>query len=464
MDLKAREDDRNIELGEYDFSLKESGQINAAAAFRDKRMEKLYFCKTIRHELNFIKWIVLLSGFSNLLFLIHDYYYIPNHKMFLATLCIRVFYALWTFFFFYLIRKGKHFNLLNYLVRFTEVYFIYTQIQIFYLLKFDNFDSHSLPILIIFIGYAIVSNYWLIYTVSVIVYTVFYFWTTSLYLTGYSIKDYISAGIYFTLAIMLCSLASYRNNLYKRTMFYERVLKEEISKMESERSDLLEREKQQAMDLLEKEQIISKVNKMAFLRSQIRPHFIYNALNTIEMLCYDEPTKAGELILHFSSYLNYAFNFDVSQQFVPFEYEMNLIYAYVEIEKARFSDRFEMKYDLCDTQELILPPLIIQPLIENAIKHGVGRKGRKDTITLRISKEKQFFIIQVEDNGIGIKEEKLASVQLFEKKNSDGVGLSNINERLKELYHENLTVETTADQGTRISFCIPQHREEQYEL
>lgn len=227
---------------------------------------------------------------------------------------------------------------------------------------------------------------------------------------------------------------------------------EHIRCVEQERNQLLEAEKQHAITLLSQEQIISKVNKMAYLRSQIKPHFIYNALNTIEFLCYEKPEKAGELIVQLSRYLTYCFDFDREEQVVPFENELELIRAYVEIEKARFINRFTMEYDLCDTKELFIPPLMIQPLIENAIKHGVGRKDRQDTILLKISLEEDFYIITVEDNGIGINKDKLEQLAFQQK--TDGVGLSNIQNRLMELYGTKLDIFSEINVGTRITFRI----------
>lgn len=430
--------------------------INLLARFKDKKLEKDFHNYNMKAELSFYKWFIVVSGFAYLLFLFHDYYYIPDGTKFVLTLIIRVTYFLWSMAFFLLYQRVKSVNILGKMISFTILFFIYTQLQILYLLKYQNFDSHSLMILIIYLCYSAASSDWLSYTISIIVCTVFYFWSSALYLENYSMKDYVTAGVYFALAIIFCSLANYRSCMYKRLLYNKSILMEQIKRVEQERNQLLETEKQQAVALLNQEQIISKVNKMAYLRSQIKPHFIYNALNTIELLCYQQPEKAGELVLQLSKYLSYCFDFDREEQFLPFDKELDLIRAYVEIEKARFSDSFILNYDLCDTTQLYIPPLTIQPLIENAIKHGVGRKNRQDTILLRITESKDDYNITVEDNGVGINKEKLELLRSYDS--ADGVGLSNIQNRLWELYGEKLEIISEVGVGTKISFKIKRYR------
>lgn len=454
---------RMEDLDQYSESLneiifqEETGRVNLVAKFRSKALEELYFRTQRQRELDFVKWIALVSGLVNVFFLFHDYYYISSQTLFVQTLIWRLTYSGWTFLFFLLVIKSKRLRLLSSLQFFTEVFFMLTEIAILYLLKHDNFDSHSLLIMVIFFGYSIVSSNWFNYTLSLLGYSVLYFWTTSLYLTGYSIKEYISAGIYFLFAIILCSLASFRNSLYRRAVFYEWLQREYIARIEKEKNNLLKKEKEQAEELLEKEKIIAKVNKLAFLRAQIKPHFLFNALNTIESLCYSAPEQAGELIIQLSGYLSYAYDFDPSKQLIAFQDELRLIHAYIAIEKARFGDRFDMEYHISDTdtKELYLPPLIIQPLIENAVKHGVGRKQRKDMITLEVVEEEPFYIISVTDTGVGIAKERLEMLFQDQKSDSSGIGISNIHNRLMELYGEQLTIFSELDQGTRASFRIP---------
>jgi sensor histidine kinase YesM len=115
----------------------------------------------------------------------------------------------------------------------------------------------------------------------------------------------------------------------------------------------------------------AKDAEIAFLRSQIKPHFLNNALNSIAELCIDEPNKAEELTLNLSQYLRSSFDFKQLDSLTSIENELELIKAYINIEKARFGARLSVEYYVDANLNIGIPALILQPLVENAIRHGL---------------------------------------------------------------------------------------------
>ncbi|RIE00676.1 ATP-binding protein [Cohnella faecalis] len=120
----------------------------------------------------------------------------------------------------------------------------------------------------------------------------------------------------------------------------------------------------------------AKAAEIAFLRSQIKPHFLYNALNSIAELCVDEPEQAEQLTLQLSQYLRSSFDFKQLDSLTTLDNELKLVEAYVRIEKARFGDRLRVIYDIDANPAIRIPPLILQPLVENAIRHGLMSNQR----------------------------------------------------------------------------------------
>ena len=192
----------------------------------------------------------------------------------------------------------------------------------------------------------------------------------------------------------------------------------------------------------------------AFLQAQIKPHFIYNALNTIAQCCDTDSKKAGRLILSFSKYLRGTLDFENLSGIITLKKEIELVGAYTELEKARFEDiRIEYAFDdpLPDIQ---IPPLTLQPLVENAIKHGLRKKGTGGLITVRIEQRKEGVFFSVKDDGIGMTEQQLESLLRIPAAGA-GIGLYNIHTRLERLYGQGLCIQSNFGVGTTISFSIP---------
>lgn len=193
-----------------------------------------------------------------------------------------------------------------------------------------------------------------------------------------------------------------------------------------------------------------------FLRAQIKPHFLYNTLDTIAYLCDKSPEEASELVIELANYLRYSFNFDSLNKQVSIKKELELVDFYINIQKARFGDKIEVEYNLDTDLIFTVPPLIIQPLVENAVNHGLLSRKNGGHLEINIREQKEFFEIKIIDNGPGMSEEEFNNCLL----NNDGdqrqkVGLQNINHRLKRIYNQKLEIVNTEEVGTTIKFKIP---------
>lgn len=192
----------------------------------------------------------------------------------------------------------------------------------------------------------------------------------------------------------------------------------------------------------------------AFLHAQIKPHFLYNTLNVIAALCRMDAGRARELILDLSSYLHHSFEFKNLDRFITFDEELEFIQAYVRIEQARFKDKLKVTYELEDTEGLKLPPLILQPLVENAIRHGIRKSDGGGMVVLRVKNQADCYEIEVEDNGAGMTVELLKKIKSDNRDGENGVGLANIQRRLRMLYGTQLNIQSQVGEGTKITLTL----------
>ena len=186
--------------------------------------------------------------------------------------------------------------------------------------------------------------------------------------------------------------------------------------------------------------------RISTMMSQIRPHFIYNTLGSIEQLCDLDPKKAGELVHDFAKYLRGNFGELDNPKPILMSKEMEHVRHYVSIENVRFPDMtftFEMK-----SKDFNIPALTIQPIVENAIKHGLMKLPKGGTIHVESFETEDDYFVSVEDNGVGFD----TSLLLDERKH---VGLRNIRERLKAMVNGSLTIESTVGVGTKVLIQIP---------
>ena len=205
---------------------------------------------------------------------------------------------------------------------------------------------------------------------------------------------------------------------------------------------------------------ISKVSKLEelatkaeikALQAQINPHFLFNALNTIISFIRIDPETARELIVNLSTYLRY--NIEEVSTVVDINLELEQVRAYVEIEKARFGDKLKIHYQVDDDINIKIPSLVIQPLVENSIKHGILKGNGSGNVWITVKKHIDDKVqISVEDDGLGIPEEVVRNLYSGRSKGNK-IGLSNVHNRLKHIYGKGLEIENLC-QGTKISFVI----------
>ncbi len=187
------------------------------------------------------------------------------------------------------------------------------------------------------------------------------------------------------------------------------------------------------------------------LQAQINPHFLFNALNTIVSFLRFNPNKARELIVNLSNYLRY--NIENTSTFVDISKELEQVKAYVEIEKARFGDKLKVSYDVNENINIKIPSLVIQPLVENSIKHGIleGSGSGNVKITVKNYNSNEVLVI-IEDDGVGISQHIIDTIYNGTSKENK-IGMSNVNNRLKYIYGNGLNIERLSV-GTKISFIL----------
>lgn len=192
--------------------------------------------------------------------------------------------------------------------------------------------------------------------------------------------------------------------------------------------------------------------EVSMMLSQIKPHFLYNALIAIQVLCTKEPETAEEAVVHFAKYLRMNMRSINSSKPIPFSEELEHIRNYVAIEKLRFKDRLTMRYEI-EEEDFCVPPLTIQPLIENAIKHGVCKQVTGGTVTLRTYRTQEYDCVEITDNGPGF------DPTVLEQKDSQSYGLKNISFRLKQMMQSEIQIHSEAGMGTKVTVRFPRIRE-----
>lgn len=193
----------------------------------------------------------------------------------------------------------------------------------------------------------------------------------------------------------------------------------------------------------------------AYLQAQIQPHFLFNTLNSLMVLSDIDTEHMRKLGDAFSSYLRISFNYLNTGELVKLSYELELVEAYLFIEKTRFEDRLSVVLNVEPDLPLLLPPLSIQPLIENAVRHGLLSRNVGGTLCLSITRHEGYTRIEVKDNGKGIEPEKVAELLHATPGGKGGIGIVNTNRRLLQRYGQGLSIVSEPGEGTMVSFDIP---------
>ena len=199
------------------------------------------------------------------------------------------------------------------------------------------------------------------------------------------------------------------------------------------------------------------------LQAQINPHFLFNALNTIVYYCRKEPNTARDLLIHLGDF--YRNNLSKLEKMVDLETEIKHIDSYVKIEQARFAGKLEVVYNIDKNCTCMVPPLILQPIVENAIKHGIlpQKNGGRIIITGKVRRDRINLV--VEDNGVGMTSETIKKA-LEADPNRKNIGLCNVHSRLQNIYGSSfgLQIESKPGKGTRVTIPIPLRKDDAYEI
>ncbi|HEV2393712.1 MAG TPA: histidine kinase [Verrucomicrobiae bacterium] len=194
--------------------------------------------------------------------------------------------------------------------------------------------------------------------------------------------------------------------------------------------------------------------KLKALQMQLNPHFLFNTLHSISSLMHKDVEAADRMIMRLSDLLRAALDGADTQE-VPLRKELQWLELYLEIERTRFGDRLTVKMDIApDTLEARVPNLILQPLVENAIRHGIEPRARPGQIELRAQRQGDALALGVSDNGPGLRDDAPAR---------EGIGLSNTRARLRELYGPQHSFELlrSPEGGLRVDLSIPFRAEKQ---
>jgi two-component system, LytTR family, sensor kinase len=202
--------------------------------------------------------------------------------------------------------------------------------------------------------------------------------------------------------------------------------------------------------LEERERLLVEA-RLAALTHQINPHFLFNTLNSVSSLIRTNPDQARLMVVKLSKVLRRLLR--KYENFSPLREELSFIEDYLSIEVIRFGEKLRFQRDIEDaTLDMLVPSMLLQPLVENSIKHGLSGKVEGGTVRITTRRGPSHLFITVEDDGVGIPESKLATLL------EHGIGVSNVNERLKVLFGDGykMWIESQPGRGTKIQIEVPE--------
>ncbi len=200
--------------------------------------------------------------------------------------------------------------------------------------------------------------------------------------------------------------------------------------------------------LREREKKLAR-QQMDIMLSQIQPHFLYNSLGTIYHLCGTDPDMAKSSIRKFSDFLRGNMDSLKAHEPIPFEKELNHVMNFLYLEQQRFGERLRIVYEI-GTTDFLIPSLTLQPLVENAVQHGILNKKEGGTVMIRTEETEEEVLVTIIDNGVGMDQaRKMPSLG-----DHAHIGISNVRSRLKEMVYGSLKIESSS-QGTVVAIRIP---------
>ncbi len=206
-----------------------------------------------------------------------------------------------------------------------------------------------------------------------------------------------------------------------------------------------------------------KTAQLMALQAQLNPHFLFNTLETLNWKVYEmtnQPNEANLMIEHLSELMRYSLN--AAEDTVTLEEEIESIKSYLALQKIRYEDKFETYYDLAPGVETSrMPRMILQPIVENALYHGIKPSDHKGRITIKADVLDDNLVISISDDGVGMEAASqatlLESFSDAEQVRTDHIGLANVHARLYLLYGRSLHIESEQNKGTTITLTIPQN-------
>lgn len=208
--------------------------------------------------------------------------------------------------------------------------------------------------------------------------------------------------------------------------------------------------KEMTILLVKKEKEMAE-SKITTAISQIQPHFIFNSLSTIKFLVKKDQMEALEAIDEFSDYLRGSMDSLTRKCCVPFSEELELVNHYMYLEKKRFGDKINIKYDI-QLDGFMVPALSVQPIVENAVKHGIRGQLKGGTIEIATKEDTKNFIIQVTDDGAGF------DPQAKKEDGKSHVGIANVQKRLALMCQGTLEIESAPQKGCQVTIRIPKRK------
>lgn len=206
-------------------------------------------------------------------------------------------------------------------------------------------------------------------------------------------------------------------------------------------------QQEQEKQLLQKELELNE-SQVRIMLSQIQPHFLYNSLLGIKQLCDTEPKLASEALEHFSYYLRGNLYSISDSRLIPFEKEMEHVQDYLYLEKMRFGNRLNIQWNI-DFMDFTLPPLTLQPIVENAVRHGITKKDEGGLLTICCSESENEIYITVKDNGIGFDQ----NAPLDQSRSH--IGIENVRKRVEVQCGGSLHIHSKMDIGTEVVITLP---------
>ena len=208
----------------------------------------------------------------------------------------------------------------------------------------------------------------------------------------------------------------------------------------------------QTQKLVAKERELNDM-KIQVVLSQIKPHFMYNVLNTITYLCDKDASVAKKALYDFSMYLRGNLDSLTSRALVPLDRELDLVERYLSLQKLRMGDELNIIYDIEDNGYM-LPPMTLEPFVENAVAHGLAKADEGGTLSIRTRLGEQNHEITIRDEGVGFDP---ASYYIGGKGEHQSIGIENVRKRLWSMCKGTVTISSEKGKGTAILICIPRN-------